>query len=130
MILNIDFPETILDIALAGILEDMQGVSFLSLLTDQRKETWRDAMYYHYYESREDSPLPVQNHYGIRTGRYKLIRFYDDEKDHWELFDLKKDPLELHNVYEDEAYLKVKEELTQMLIQQRNKYGDNTGVPL
>jgi arylsulfatase A-like enzyme len=44
----------------------------------------------------------VQPHYGIRTERYKLIHYYYD-KDNWELFDLKKDPFEVDNVYDNAA---------------------------
>ncbi len=129
-VLNIDLPETILNMADVSIPADMQGVSLVPLLADQKVEAWRDAMYYHYYESQEDSPLPVMNHYGIRTSRYKLIRFYDDKNDHWELFDLDTDPHELHNVYEDQTYSMVKEELFKRLVQSRTEYGDNTGVIL
>ena len=37
-------------------------------------------------------------HYGVRTERYKLIHFYNDI-DAWELYDLKKDPREMHNLF-------------------------------
>ncbi len=55
-------------------------------------------MYYHYYEFPE--PHHVYPHFGIRTERYKLIRFYGGI-DSWELFDLEKDPQELNNLYND-----------------------------
>jgi len=44
--------------------------------------------------------------YGVRTRRYKLIRYYE-VTDEWELFDLEKDPHELHNVYADPAYAEI-----------------------
>ncbi|SDD84366.1 sulfatase/phosphatase domain-containing protein [Niabella drilacis] len=52
-------------------------------------------MYYHYYENGEHSVSP---HFGIKTKRYKLIRFYK-RVESWELFDLQKDPRELNNIY-------------------------------
>jgi len=43
----------------------------------------------------------VQPHYGVRTGRYKLIYF--NKINEWELFDLQKDPREVLNVYNERA---------------------------
>jgi arylsulfatase A-like enzyme len=40
----------------------------------------------------------VSPHFGIRTERWVLVRFYGP-KDYWELYDLDKDPHELHNLY-------------------------------
>ena len=37
-------------------------------------------------------------HFGVRTERYKLIRFYGDGN-FWELYDLKNDPNEMKNIY-------------------------------
>jgi arylsulfatase A-like enzyme len=56
-------------------------------------------MYYRYYHYPQDHK--VQPHYGVRTDRYKLI-FFNKIKQ-WELFDLKTDPHELRNVYDDPA---------------------------
>ena len=53
-------------------------------------------MYYHYYEFPKWHN--VQPHYGVRTERYKLIHYYYN-MDEWELFDLKKDPNEMVNLY-------------------------------
>ena len=65
----------------------------------------------------------VKRHYGIRTRRYKLIHFYYDI-DAWELYDLEKDPLELHNMIDDPAYAKVRQELTTELYRLKAHYGD------
>ena len=45
----------------------------------------------------------VKRHYGIVSKEFKLVHFYNDI-DEWELYDRKKDPNELVNVYEDEEY--------------------------
>jgi arylsulfatase A-like enzyme len=108
LLMNVDFAPTLLNIAGADIPSDIQGKSFLPLLTNNENETFRDAVYYHYYE------FPywhhVQPHYGIRTDRYKLIHYYYNV-DTWELFDLKNDPNELNNLYEDKGYLNLIEKL-------------------
>ena len=48
------------------------------------------------------------------------IRFY--ELDLWELFDLEKDPQEMHSVYDDPAYQTVRDQMTRRLQQQRRLY--------
>ena len=79
---------------------DMQGRSLKEVLTSGGKipEAWRTGVYYHYYEY--PSWHSVKRHYGVRTDDYKLIHFYNDV-DEWELYDLKKDPHEMCNVYND-----------------------------
>ncbi len=46
----------------------------------------------------------------------------------WELFDLKKDPMEMNNVYDDPAYAEVVKELKAELIRLRRQVGDNDGI--
>ncbi|MBH53307.1 MAG: sulfatase [Opitutaceae bacterium] len=100
MIQNIDYAPTFLDIAGADIPDDMQGVSLLPLLKGERPSDWRKSIYYHYYEYPSVHMIPRHN--GVRTNRYKLMHFY--EFDEWEFYDLKEDPDELHNLYNDPDY--------------------------
>ncbi len=96
MIVNIDFAPSILAMAGLKAPSEMQGSNFMPLLTKQPLiKPWRKSMYYHYYEFPE--PHHVAPHVGIRTERYKLIRFYGSF-DSWELFDLQKDPTEMNNL--------------------------------
>ncbi len=62
-------------------------------------------MYYHYY----DYPAVhnVRRHDGIRDSRYKLIHFYGNGINYNELYDLKEDSNELHNLYGNPKYDKV-----------------------
>jgi arylsulfatase A-like enzyme len=99
MILNVDFAPMLLDAAGAEVPEDMQGRSFLPLLRGQTPNGWRTSMYYRYYHPGHHN---VAAHYGVRTDRYKLIYF--NKLDQWELYDLRKDPLETRNIYADPAY--------------------------
>ena len=100
--------------------QEVQGRSLLPLLS---KETvrWRDALYYHYYDGPGEHG--VAKHYGVRTERYKLIRFYED--DAWELYDLQKDPEEMRSVYDDPSYARVKAELTAKLDALKKEYANN-----
>ena len=66
----------------------------------------------------------VKRQYAIRTERYKLIHFYYDI-DEWELYDLKKDPQELNNVYNSKQYIEVRELLHERLALLRVKYKDS-----
>lgn len=121
MVQNLDFAPTFLDYAGVEIPNDMQGRSMRDLITNENSE-WRDAIYYTYYEY--PSIHMVKRHYGIRTERYKLIHFYYDV-DEWELYDLKKDPKEMHNVYDDPDYAGVKDRMHKSLNELRKKYGDS-----
>ena len=62
----------------------------------------------------------VQRHYGVRTERYKLIHFY--QIDEWEMYDLQKDPDEMHSIYDDPAYAKVQAKLKKELKRLRKQY--------
>jgi arylsulfatase A-like enzyme len=100
MVLNVDFAPTLMDAAGLKVPADMQGRSFVPLLKGEGPKGWRTSMYYRYYHYPQDHK--VQPHYGVRTDQYKLIYF--NKIDQWELYDLKKDPHEVKNVYADPAY--------------------------
>ena len=69
----------------------------------------------------------VKRHYGIVTMEYKLAHFYYDV-DEWELYDRKKDPQELHNVFDDPAYASVVSDLKARLAELRVQYGDSEAL--
>ena len=98
--LNVDFAPTFLAAADLPVPDAMQGRSMMPLLKGQTPPNWRRSMYYRYYHYPQDHR--VQPHYGIRTDRYKLIRYH--RIDQWELFDLAADPNELHNLIADPAH--------------------------
>ncbi|ETN95290.1 sulfatase family protein [Zhouia amylolytica] len=122
MVQNLDFAQTFLEVAGVVAPKDMQGKSLMPLLTGAKKEWDRDAVYYHYYEYPGEHN--VKRHYGIATKNYKLIHFYYDI-DEWELYDLKKDPQEMNNVYYDKAYQDVVSEMKLKLEETRIKYKDS-----
>ena len=121
MVQNLDFAQTLLDVAGIKAPMDMQGESLLPLLIGDDK--WnREAVYYHYYEY--PAVHMVKRHYGIISKTYKLVHFYFDI-DEWELYDRIKDPLELKNVYDDPAYASIVTQLKLELNDLRIKYQDS-----
>lgn len=98
LVQNIDYAPTFLELAGVEVPDDIQGISLLPLLKGDNCK-WRDALYYHYYEY--PGPHSVRRHFGIRTERYKLMRFYGDEINEWEFYDLKSDPIEMKNLYNE-----------------------------
>ncbi len=121
MVQNIDYAPTFLELAGAEVPADMHGRSMVPLLRGEHPADWRDALYYHYYEYPAEHM--VKRHYGVRTDRYKLIHFYNDI-DVWELYDLKNDPAEMHNIYGQEGTSEIVEELKQRLAALQEQYDD------
>ena len=78
-------------------------------------------MYYHYYEL----SFGLTRHYGIRTKRYKLIHFYG-AIDAWELYDLRKDPKEMKNLYNDKKYVRTIKKLKNRLEELKKYYKDSS----
>jgi arylsulfatase A-like enzyme len=122
MVQNLDFAPTFLEAAGIDIPDDMQGTSLIPLLKGDTMLWKRDAVYYHYYEY--PAVHMVKRHYGIVTKEYKLVHFYYDV-DQWELYDRKKDPHELMNVYNDPSYADAVKELKSKLIELRTLYKDS-----
>jgi arylsulfatase A-like enzyme len=135
IISNIDFAETILDLAGIEVPRDMQGTSFVPLLEGVTSQDWDNKLYYHYSE-----PGAPPAHLGIRTARYKLIYFYGLAVDirneqgeleigggepEWELFDLVEDPSEMHNLYSDPEYSLIREELKEQLLELMDQYEED-----
>lgn len=121
LVQNIDYAPTFLDMAGVPVPADMQGVSLRPLFSGQGVENWRKELYYHYYEYPGEHA--VRRHYGIRTEKYKLIRFYGDIEA-WELYDLEADPTEMHNLYGIKEYEEITDTLKETLLNLQQKYED------
>lgn len=133
---NLDFAETFVDYAGVKVPGDMQGRSLKPLFEGNRPGDWRESFYYHYSDS--GTPPPQL---GVRTDRFKLIYYYGlaehfevndpfritftSIEPEWELYDLKQDPREMHNVYDDPAYAEVVVNLKEELRRLRKQYGDD-----
>lgn len=123
---NVDWASTILNITGTSIPKDMQGQSFLPLLTGE-KTNWKDGAYYHYYEYPD--PHKVPPHFGVRTEQYTLVRFYGPD-DVWELYDIKKDPQNLTNIFGSKGYEKITAELKKQLRKLIVQYKDDEALAI
>ncbi len=119
--INCDFAPTFLDAAGLPTPTDMQGRSFLPVWKGHVPTDWRHAMYYRYYHDPGDHN--TRAHYGIRTESHKLIYFW--KKDQWECYDLRKDPLEMHNIYNDPSQRKVVAALKKQLLALKKQVKDD-----
>lgn len=129
---NIDYAPTILDFAGAKTPDYMQGQSFKKVLeTGVESADSKQAAYYHYWMHMASHDNP--GHIAIRTKQYKLILFYGAAMDAteaqtppaWELYDLKRDPKEDNNVYDNPEYAGVVVELKEELKQRRAELGED-----
>jgi arylsulfatase A-like enzyme len=134
IVTNVDWAQTILDAAGVEPVERMQGRSFWGDLVASPSQPTASGMYYRYWEH-DDSSHRAPAHYGYRTRTHKLIYFYNDGlglpgtgtftyPPEWELYDLERDPEELHNVYWDASYAEVREELTAAMLREQARVGD------
>lgn len=128
---NVDYPALMLDFAGATIPDSMQGRSFREVCeTGQEPAGWKQAAYYRYWMhmAHHDNPGEM----AIRTKDYKLIYFYGADykggyqtPPAWELYDLKRDPSELNNVYDNHEYKNVRNQLKAQFAQLRLDVGDD-----
>ena len=93
-VVSVDFYPTFLE--LAGVPapsgQTLDGVSFGPLLR-QTGPIARDAIYWHYPHYANQGGMPGA---AVRRGDWKLIRFYDDDRN--ELYNLRDDPSERHDL--------------------------------
>jgi arylsulfatase A-like enzyme len=125
MVMNLDIGPTLLEAAHVPAPSEMQGKSFLPLLKDG-KAKGRDAIYYHYYENGEHSVSP---HFGVRTARYVLVRFYQ-KVNAWELYDLVKDPHEMHNLYGQAGMEREEAAMKKVLVRLMRQYDDKDALEI
>ena len=142
---NTDFAPTIIELAGGTVPAYMQGRSFRRILeTGVEPEDWPQETYYRYWmhmAHRHANPA----HFGIRTKDYKLIFFYGrywvdtDDPDAvwnqkswgndfarhtpvaWEFYDLRQDPEELNNQYQNPDYAETIDDLKRRLLELRKE---------
>lgn len=128
LINNTDFAPTMLQLAGGETPDYMQGGSFADHLDGSEPDDWRKSTYYRYWMHLTHHDVPAN--FGLRTKEYKLIFYYAQpykeslvgtgsmwwKEDSypigptpvaWEFYDLKKDPAENVNRYNDPTYADV-----------------------
>ena len=125
LLTNCDLLPTILDLAGADVPEHVEGRSFLELLDEDDRYEPRDHIFAEMSWHDQYNPMRA-----VRTNRYKYVRnfgrrplvympadiyvapageamkedFYNEVRPREELYDLDRDPLEMSNVIDGEAY--------------------------
>ncbi|MDC0584309.1 sulfatase [Bacteroidales bacterium] len=141
-----DFAPTLLDMAGGNIPSYMQGHSFTRTLNGKVEKNWRTSTYYRYWLHMIHHYVP--SHFGIRTKDYKLMFFYskhylpEEKWTHfnwhkrysevlkldlpvaWEFYDLKNDPQELVNQYNNPEYANVITRLKKELKEKQEKLNE------
>ncbi len=128
---NVDYPALMLDFAGVKIPQEMQGRSFRQICeTGHEPVQWKKGAYYRYWMHMAHHDNPGEMAY--RTKEFKLIYFYgcdyngkNQTPPAWELYDMKKDPDELNNLYDDPAYASVRNELKEQFAKMRKAIGDD-----
>lgn len=130
---NVDFAPTFLDYANINPAPDMQGLSIREIFKGNEPKDWQNAAYNRYWMHMAHHDNPA--HYGIRTKEYMLVYFYGLPLDAsgsldyvtpegWELYDIKKDPYQVNNVYNNPDYIDVVSKLKIQLKDMKDDIGD------
>ncbi len=131
IILNIDFAAMLADYTGTTVPDGSQGKSFRPNLREETPEDWRKEMYYRYWTQHLIRPA----HMGVRDQRYKLMFLYGDKLDtngsenktstpSWEFYDLKTDPYENKNQYDNPLYIEEVYRLKKDMLRLRREFGD------
>ena len=128
---NVDFAPTMLGFAGVQTPGYMQGRSFKTICeTGKEPFGWPQEAYYRYWMhmAHHDNP----GHVGIRTKEYKLIYYYGADykggnltPPAWELYNMRSDPHESHNLYDDSRHAQTVASLKQRLATLRRRVGDD-----
>ncbi len=131
---NIDFAPTMIDFAGLATPDYMQGKSFRTILETHKEPLgWKDRAYYNYYSHMGGHHIP--GHIAMRTKLYKLVLFYGTNNSKstriqtpaaWEFYDMKNDPNELDNLYDNPEYAELLIQLKKDFKELRQNIGADT----
>lgn len=120
LVLNIDMAPTFLELAGIQPPAAMQGISWVPLFLGKRKG-WRDAFMFEYFFEPNLPATPAM--VAVRTSRAKLV-VYPERPDWVELFDLRADPYERHNLAASPKHTELLKTLQTELTHQKERFGD------
>jgi len=114
VVLNIDFLPTILELADVQLPENIHGESVLPILQNKNVE-WRE----HFIHEGIEGFGGIKPHLAVIGSDYRYIETYADRTlssvNFVELYDMKKDPLEMNNLARDSSMKTVVENLKQKI---------------
>ena len=126
MALNIDVAPTLLDLAGVAPPEGMQGRSLVDLVESEPAD-WRAEVF---VEHLMQEPR-IRKHEGVRTERYKYVRYFEASPVLEELYDLREDPHETKNLVADPDHASVVATLRATTDRLRDRYtraGSESGI--
>jgi arylsulfatase A-like enzyme len=97
LVLNIDIAPTLLDFAGAKVPKGMDGRSLRPLLLG-RPVTWRQDFFYEHHFHNKGTIARTE---GVRTQDWAYMTYFDVKPPPEELYDLRRDPLQEHNLAAD-----------------------------
>ena len=106
MTLNIDLAPTLLQMIGAPGAEETQGISLLPAMQGRRRNK-RSVFFYQYDR---ETPHSTPSLMGVRTPDWKLVRYREEGQLH-ELYNVKKDPFEMQNLFESPRARKERDRL-------------------
>jgi arylsulfatase len=108
----LDLSQTILDACGLPAHPGMQGLSLWPILTGrQPADVHRTDTYCEYYNSLTCHDNPKAWATMLRSERYKIVRVHGLGADQGELYDLREDPGEFRNLWNDNAHRETKERM-------------------
>jgi len=107
MVLNVDFAPTMLELAGVPVPPVMQGRSLVPLLRGAAPKDWRTEFFYEHHSVAARIPQSE----GVRTERWKYLRWIAETPVKEELYDLQADPLEERNLLADPKHAALLAEL-------------------
>ncbi len=121
MVLNIDVPSTILDLAGVKQPEQWQGKSLMDLVNQKTKSLNRDTLLIEHIWEFDNIP-PSE---GVRTKEWKYFRYVNDQSIE-ELYNLAIDPKETNNLVSDPTYqenlTKLRSKCNELIKQNSNNF--------
>ncbi|MFA6173757.1 MAG: sulfatase [Kiritimatiellales bacterium] len=95
-VLNVDIAPTILSLAGIKIPEQFQGADLSPLLHGEKPDWRKEVFFEHTYSEAGSRTIPKS--VGVRSERWKYIRYISENPPYEQLFDLENDPDELNNL--------------------------------